>query len=507
MPAPLDHEALAQRFRPYYKFSSDPGHGGEKVRPVAWEWFASRSELSQDGQKIWGAADLAKDPTEILRVIGPKGVSDLRNAPSKDHSFVLTPDKSQYGGQTWADIAGTGAGLYAQVEDAGDNLLVLIYWNLYMYNSGTAGPLADHAGDIAAVSLVYDSTRDMLIRVNFVMHGAVLEQFNLQAPQYTGPATLTGVAVNGGKESVETNVLHIAPDHQYQNGPAWHSPTDPAVVSFAKDPVSGKYEHLVAYIEWGTHEPWPSTTGKVMVAPQHNGDDVSFLPAKVRFLGSITNPTASEAPVMFFNGKWGDPPGFLFHRISFHAAIQKDKTIGPRSLPQDPSVLMTEDAMTDRNPYCVNAPNCGGLPWPPPRETQAVQARVSVACTGDKSGAQVALRWGHPDHDKNEYFPLWTVKPGPVQEKLFPLPEAKSELEIQTEGGEGTTYAISIWVNVGNGMPVQPSMVLNHKMNGVVDQDVVQNNVTVKRSSGLNRYGEQNVRIDTSQAMLPGPVQ
>ena len=495
MPAPSDHPALAQRFRPYYKFSSDPGHGGEKVRPVAWEWFVSRSDLSQGGEKIYAAADLAKDPTLILRVIGPKGVSDLRNAPNKDHSFVLTPDKSQYGGQAWTDIAGSGAGLYAQVEEAGDNFVVLIYWQLFMYNSGTGGPAFDHAGDIAAVSLVYDRTRDMLVRANFVMHGAVLEEFDLQAPQYTGPGTLTGVAVNGGKESVETNVLHIAPDHQYQNGPAWHSPTNPAVVSFARDPVSGKFEHLVAFIEWGTHEPWPSTTGSVMAAPQHNGNDVSFLPATVRYMGSMTNPTPSEAPLLFFNGRWGNPPGFLFHRISFQPAAAND-----------PSVRIADGNMTDRNPYCVNAPNCGGLAWPPPRETEAVQAKVTVSCAGDKAGAQVALRWGHPDHDKNEYFPLWTIKPGAVQQKQFALPDTNSELEIQTEGGDGTSYSVNIWVNVGNGMPAQPSIVLNHKVNGVVDQDFVQNNVAVKRSSALNKYGEQNVRIDTSHA-APGAVQ
>jgi hypothetical protein len=284
----------------------------------------------------------------------------------------------------------------------------------------------------------------------------------------------------------------MAAGRQYQNGPAWHSPTNPAQVSFALDPATKKFEHLVLFIEWGTHEAWPSTTGSVMAAPQHNGDDVSFLPAKVRFMGSMIEPVASEAPFLFFNGKWGDPPGPLFHPISCHAG--------------DAATQPAANAMVDRNPYCVGAAPCGGLAWPPARETDPVAARISVSCTGDEGNAQVELRWGHPDHDKNEYFPLWTVKPGPLQEKTFALPDANSELEIQTEGGEGTSYSINVWIDVGNGMPAQQSIVLNHKVNGVTDQDVVQNNITAKRSSPLNKYGEQNIRIDTSHASV-GMVQ
>ena len=59
MSLPANCAALVQRFRPYFKFSSDPGHGSEKVRPVAWEWFVSRSKLSQGGQSVLTQQQLA----------------------------------------------------------------------------------------------------------------------------------------------------------------------------------------------------------------------------------------------------------------------------------------------------------------------------------------------------------------------------------------------------------------------------------------------------------------
>ena len=36
------------------------------------------------------------------------------------------------------------------------------------------------------------------------------------------------------------------------------------------------------------------------------------------------------------------------------------------------------------------------------------KATVQVGCTG-KSNATVAIRWGHPDYDQNQYAPLFTV--------------------------------------------------------------------------------------------------
>ena len=129
---------------------------------------------------------------------------------------------------------------------------------------------------------------------------------------------------------------------------------------------------------------------------------------------------------------------------------------------------------------------------------------MTITCAGSKVGAQVAMRWGHPDFNATAYFPLWTVKTGQTETKMFALPDQKSEFEIQTEGGTGTSYTISIWIDIGSGLPKEPSILLQHRGSGS-DTDSVGNNVTAKRSSGLNKYGEQNIRVDTFTASI-GPI-
>jgi len=137
----------------------------------------------------------------------------------------------------------------------------------------------------------------------------------------------------------------------YQDGPWWHSPSV-AEVYFAQDPQSQRFEHLAMFCEWGSHEPWPNPTGSVTAAPKHTGDDVSFLPRRVRYLGSFANPTANEAPFVFFNGIWGnDPKGIIFHRSCFY----------PEGRARN-HFKIPEDKFVDRDPF-----DGRGLGWPPKR--------------------------------------------------------------------------------------------------------------------------------------------
>jgi hypothetical protein len=476
-----DHQILAQRFRPYYKYSVEPLHGQEQVRPISWQSFVHNSELWLDGKRLLAHDQMQGNGTQILGLVNSVSAgqvqSDVRPSRLKTHPYSLHIAESARPGDPWDQIINQGAGLYVQVEEAGNNIVVLTYWSLYAYNSGTGGPAFDHDGDLAAVSLVYDRTRDMLIRANFVMHGAVLEQYDLQGPASVQNATLTGINPNGTPTSVNAHVLNIAPDRRYQNGPSWHSPSRPSDVYLVADPTSGKFEHLAVFVEWGTHEGWPNTNGSVTAAPQHNGKGVSFLPAFVRFVGSVTTRGGAEDPFFFFNGVWGDPPGPIFHPISFNP-----------SGPNDP-IFIPQSARTDRDPYTNQT-----MSWPPTLETDATTARVTIACAGDKSNAQVAMRWGHPDFNNDAYFPLWTVKIGQSDTKSFTLTDKKSEFEIQTEGGVGTTYTISIWIDTGNGVPAQPSIVLKHS-GSAANTFTVSNPVAATRSSGPNQYGEQNIRV------------
>lgn len=123
----------------------------------------------------------------------------------------------------------------------------------------------------------------------------------------------------------------------------------------------------------------------------------------------------------------------------------------------------------------------------------AATARVVAQSFGTSGNTQMALRWGHPDFHDSEYFPLWTVKPGATQEKTFRLAHGASEFEIQTEGGEGTGYQLSIWLDTGSGMSMQPSIQIvhgNHGTNVLTAHD----NVRFDAGKG-NVYGETNVGV------------
>ena len=120
--------------------------------------------------------------------------------------------------------------------------------------------------------------------------------------------------------------------------------------------------------------------------------------------------------------------------------------------------------------------------------------KVVAQSSGDRSNAQMALRWGHTDFNDHAYFPLWTIKAGNAQEKDFRLTDPKSEFEIQTEGGEGTGYHLSIWFDLGRGFDMQPNIEIAHQLSGTQITTATNDGVTFVPSKG-NVYGEGNVRV------------
>ena len=132
---------------------------------------------------------------------------------------------------------------------------------------------------------------------------------------------------------------------------------------------------------------------------------------------------------------------------------------------------------------------------------KSTPVKIMAESSGDSSKAQVALRWGHPDFNDHAEFKLWTVKPGPAQLKLFTLNDQKSEFEIQTEGGTGTGYDLSIWIDVGSGFSTQPSIRIIHNKPHH-DFDTGTTDITFTPSNG-NIYGELNVDVDAPWVQSP----
>jgi hypothetical protein len=346
-----DAEQLAQRFRPYYKFSLGNGGAQEPCRPCSWQWFAAHSDLFHGNIRIATTQQLRDDPRLLLAAAD----GSILSTKNPTGPLKLRPDPQANEGEPWPSVINTGAGLYAQVEDAGDNFVVLTYWTLFGFNRTTpmgAAAGGNHEGDITAVALVYDHVQDQLVRAFFGLHGRILESFDLVGSKVTGLQDLVGRRENGGTEQVAAKVIRIARDRAYQNGPFYYSPADPPDLYLVQDPQSRRFEHLAVFCEWGSHEPWPNPHGSAILAPGHKGDDISFLPKKVRFLGSFSNPVPAEAPFVCFNGYWGNvPKGIIFHRSCFYPAGRKQNHFH-----------IPEPSFVDRDPYGE-----GPLRWPPSR--------------------------------------------------------------------------------------------------------------------------------------------
>ena len=127
--------------------------------------------------------------------------------------------------------------------------------------------------------------------------------------------------------------------------------------------------------------------------------------------------------------------------------------------------------------------------------------KIVAQSSGDSSKAQVALRWGHPDFNDHAYFPLWTVKAGGPLTKISSINDQKSEFEIQTEGGTGTGYTISIYLNLGGGFGLQPSIKIVHNK-PTHDFDTGTTDITFSPSNG-NIYGEMNIDVDAPWVQPP----
>jgi hypothetical protein len=124
------------------------------------------------------------------------------------------------------------------------------------------------------------------------------------------------------------------------------------------------------------------------------------------------------------------------------------------------------------------------------------QFNVQIECQGPSNG-QIAVRWGSPSYGQNQYITLpdhlfKTSCNKPTQTLLLPVPDQISEFQIQTQGGIETKYQLKASI-VSPSNKVGPYIQINHD----VSADATTNGTgfTLKRSSGPNKYGEQNFRV------------
>jgi len=343
----LEQQALAQRFRPYFKTSLEDGQA-EPVRPCNWQWFVSRCHLKKDDEIVLTDQQLAANPK---RLIEPSD-ADIRKSPLTSPGYILELSNFAYSsGEPWDRVIHEGHGIYAHVEEIDQNLVNIEYSVLWPYNQTTTILGGDHYGDLTTMTVIYDRGCDMLVRVSYVTHGAVIQTFRITHPSRIQFVALKGLDVNGNQTTVEAAQLGISDADQRQEGPFWHSPCDLPTVYLAKDPVSSRYEHPVVYVEWGAHEFWPAPCGSATTAPKHDGDGLSFLPDVVQVLGTLDAPEPDHLPFIYYNGKLGDDPqALLLHRTLYWP---EGRDLNRYGIP--------EDRFSDRSPYEPH----DQVAWPP----------------------------------------------------------------------------------------------------------------------------------------------
>ncbi|HEY0313569.1 MAG TPA: hypothetical protein VGC56_13880 [Allosphingosinicella sp.] len=305
-------DALAQRFRPYLKFSTG---AREEPRPMTWQHLYENSRLKRGSITIFDLGELrGAGAARILKYANILADPDGARSYSID---IDTSHNAQYG-VDWKRVEG-GDGIYAHVtylktvtsQSPSQNLVNIEYWVLFGFNAGYV-PAEDHKGDVIAVSMVYDHASDKIVRVAFSEHGRTLIIFDLARSKSPAPAMLDGKDDNGSHIKQAACKVSSQDDGYYAGGLGG----GPGIfrggehhVFFARDPVSGRCEHLALYIERGSHEPWPNQSGYYIGVASHNGDDISFLPRSVHMLGSL------DAPFVNFGGSFGDPVGLMRHKM------------------------------------------------------------------------------------------------------------------------------------------------------------------------------------------------
>jgi hypothetical protein len=324
-----DLNALAQRFRPYLKFSTG---SRQEARPMSWQRLYQESRLMKGGTVVVDLGGLAgANASKVLQY-----ANITTNASAAEGYSIIVDDSQQYG-EYWPTVE-QGDGLYAHVTwlktvtntPTSPNLVNIEYWLLFGFNVGYV-PKEDHKGDVVGVQVVYDHATDKLVRAAFSEHGKTLIMFDLAHAKNPVDATITGKTDTGAAVSQAACKVETL-DHAYyagglSGGDGIFQGGDHHVF-LTRDPVTNRCEHLAMYIEHGSHEPWPNQSGYYIGVASHNGDDVSFLPATVRVLG------AGDEPFMLFGGKFGDPTALMRHRM----------WLGYKADPTDP------DPYVDRGP-------------------------------------------------------------------------------------------------------------------------------------------------------------
>ena len=358
---------LIERFSPLLRFTVQKDNGSEKYRPMDMIDYIRNSDLvahKNPKQLVISNAQLLVTPSLVLGgVVSLLATYNQENcAPGMnlrqeaalqgllDKHSDNNPDTGAYDqGTDWSVLKARGSvGMYAHVSpftprslsdlafgnqrkrDDGspvipesgyetlcleDTCYKIEYYQFFGFNQAWADlGYGNHQADLAVLTEVYDKSKDKLLAVSHWAHGYEMRYDLLSLKSVCHPPdfdkiigeeqTCTGENV----KHTDFNILYInlLTGESHQSEP-WKAQNNQ--VSFSQDPLTGKYEHPVVFVESGAHEFWPTAKWGAQYAPSHAGNDPynHYLMHNIPNLGEIEHPLSNDATIIVeYNGYWGN---------------------------------------------------------------------------------------------------------------------------------------------------------------------------------------------------------
>ncbi|MEO6719496.1 MAG: hypothetical protein ABIN67_03980 [Ferruginibacter sp.] len=333
-----EEKRLLDKYSPFYSFSKE-GDTEEQYLPTDVLTYIRGSRLIQgtdeDGAPIQLTNfALAQNPHALLFSIPtsahPTSSSLMTNAKNLPTTYHIDPADQVRKGSSWEECKNQrNIGLYGHVvpynESSGQKdvhdlfmpnaktFYKIEYWQFFGYNSANPNPdLADHEGDWTSVQLLYDphpgNGEDSIVSVFHYVHGLEF-RFDMSAKtKDTTAGTIREITGANARFNPDINIIKLGPNKNFVKSDDFDQ-TQNNIVRFKQDPATLKYTHPIVYIEYGTHEFYPSEYWKYSQAPNHDGTGTrEYFCAVPPNLGEVEHllPEYEGADIiMHFNGSWG----------------------------------------------------------------------------------------------------------------------------------------------------------------------------------------------------------
>lgn len=337
---------LLAKFRPYLRFTKDHGTD-EEYRPTDVLFYLHRSKVIESGDEgsktILDNSVLRTHPDTILNLIWKDfHSSDYRRHPQQtkyhinplEHPPGLEGGNVARHGNPWTEVeARRNVGLYGHVTPfQGPNGLLykVEYWQFFGYNNTAESlDLGDHEGDWTTVQVTVDPAQnDKIISVLHSAHGLDF-LYEMSATTKVLILRPDPVIKDGTVQEYHGHFLEsvdlVSHDLKFRAKEGELQKAQNNILRLYHASGETGFTHPVVYVEYGTHEFYPSQHWDYYAAPKHTGDSPhSYLTSTPPNLGEVGHPlkeTAAASIILHYNGYWGaysrknaPPPGPVLHQ-------------------------------------------------------------------------------------------------------------------------------------------------------------------------------------------------